>query len=171
MPILEAIQLRKSSPVQIAVQVVEVAGDNPARGQLPDFLRTGGEVFRHAVQNRRGPVGVEEVAGKHVAAEEQVEFPAEESAVADSVAGQMNHLQTAPVRQHLSIGQTFINHRGLVVERRATDRLQPPAPAVDALVGKRAVYVLLLGRVGENFRACPAFQPGEIAGMVEMSVS
>ena len=126
------------------------------RLEVADFPGTRGEVFRNAVQNRRGLVGIEEVAGKHVAAEQKVEFPTEETAVAHGVAGEMNHLQAAPEWQHLSIGQKLVNLRRLIVEHLAPDSLQAPAPTVDALVRKGAVNVPLFSRVGVNFGARPA---------------
>ena len=124
-----------------AAQKIVVARHHPARLEPPDFFGAGGNQFRRAVQDRRWTVDVEKIAGEHVAAEQQIMLCAEKSAVAERVARQMHHLQFAPERQLLTVGQEFINQRGPVPQHSPPDGLEPAAPAIDALVGIRAFNV------------------------------
>ena len=76
-------------------------------------------MLRHAVQDGRRFVHIEEVAGKHVAAEQQVVARAEKSAVPPRVARQMNHPQAAPEGKFLVVGQELINPGGPIAEQKS----------------------------------------------------
>lgn len=170
-PILDAVKPGKTFPVQSAVEPVVMVRRDPTRIQAADFFDAFCETLRHAVQDRGRFVDVEEVTREHVAAEQESVAFAVETAVAGSMTRKMNDLKSAPKRKLLAVGQKFINWRGTIVEHRAPNRLQPPAPFADSLIGVSPVNVPLLFRVGINGCAAPLFEPGEIAGVVEMSVS
>lgn len=95
--------------MQLAVQKIIVAGHYPARIQAADFFHAGRKQLRHAVQNGRRAVNVEEIAGKKIAAEQQIVLNTEEPTVTRGVARQMDHPQASPERQFLSVRQKFIN--------------------------------------------------------------
>src|SRR5580698_285312 len=94
-PIFETMQFHESAAVQVAVQKIEMIRDNPAGLESSNFFGTGAEHFRRAIENGRGLVRMEKVAGHHVAAEQQIMFGTIEATVAHRVTGEMNHFQPA----------------------------------------------------------------------------
>ena len=115
-------------------------------------------------------MGIEKIAGHHVAAEEKVVFGAIKSAVAQRMAGKMDDLQAAPKRQLLSVGNEFIDLGGAVAKNFPAGGFQPAAPAVHALIRIGAVDVSLLIRMRVNFCTGPVFEPGDIPGVVKMTM-
>lgn len=93
-----------------------------------------------------------------------------ESAVPQRVARQMDRLQSSPERQVLSVVERFIHQRRLITEDPASGGFQTAAPAVDSLIRVNAVDVRLFIRMGKNLRPGPPFEPGQVAGMIEMPV-
>jgi len=156
--------------VEVAVQKIEVAGEQPAGFELADFFGAASDFFRGAVEDGRGAVRVEEVAGHHVAAKEQIVFGAVKPAMAERVTRQMHDLQSTPERQLLAVGNEFVDFGGMIAKDFPARGLEPAAPAVDALIGIGAIDVLLFVGVGVDFCAGPVFEPREVAGVVEMAV-
>lgn len=169
-PIRKSVQPRETAAMQITVEKVIVARHDPARRELTDFFRAESEQLGRAVENCRWPVNVEEIAGKHIAAEKQVMPFAEKPAVAECMARQVNHTQAAPEREQLAVSQRRVNRRSAITENRTASKFQSPAPLVHALIRIAAVNVLLLQRMRINLRAGPRFERSEIPGVIKMPV-
>src|SRR5262249_30672949 len=106
-----------------------------------------------------------------VAAEEEIEARAEEPAVSLRMAGQMNYLEAAPVRQlHVRLQRLVYDYRPVAEERPAAG-FQHSADAAWAAVGKSPIDMRLFRWMGVDRCAAQSLNVSQVAGVIEVSVS
>src|SRR5215472_1264593 len=148
-----------------------MVGDDPSRRQSAHPLQAARQVLRTTVENRRRQMDQPAVTREEVSGKEQIETRAQESAMALGMTRQMHHTQAAPVGKLASVSQWFVDRHRTVAKKRASTGLQCSTHAAGAAVRKLAADVRLLRGMGQHRSACQLLDLGQVAGVIEMSVS
>src|SRR5665213_3584424 len=84
--------------------------------------------------------------------------------------GKMDHAQTTPKWQMVSVGNEVIDDHGSIVQDVISNPLHPSAPARYARVRIRSVNMSLFCWMSVDRRICEPPRPKKITGVIEMTM-
>lgn len=149
--------------------VVVIRKDEPGF-HFGDSPQTGGKMNRTTVEDGRGKMNIEKVAGEEIPGEQQVVFLAVKAAVSPGMAGKMDHSEASPEREEIAFRKRPADFRGLIAKDLAADGFKPAAPAAGSLVGMGSVDVRLFRGMRMDLGPGQPLDGRQVSGVVEVAV-
>lgn len=110
------------------------------------------------------------IAGKEVAGKQQIKTIAVEAAMTAGMTWKMYNLKSTPQRQAGIGHKVLVDGHSSIAEHAPPDRFHYAAYPARSGVRINTIDMGLFQRVGENRSAGQLFDPGEISGVIEMTM-